>query len=68
MSKKIALSADGLTATVTEATITDIATTAISTTEAVVGVYGLAQKAALVVAGMAYQNNKLGAGLNPFKG
>lgn len=67
VSKKIVLSADGATATVADATMTDILTTAISTSEAVTGMYGLAQKAGLVLAGMAYQNNRLGQGLNPFK-
>lgn len=68
VSKKIVLSADGATATVADATITDVFTTLVSTSEAVTGLYGLGQKVGLVVAGMAYQNNRLGQGLNPFKG
>lgn len=67
VSKKIVLSADGATATVADATITDVFTSVISTNEAVTGLYGLAQKAGLFVAGMAVQNNRLGQGLNPFK-
>lgn len=65
-SKKIVLSADGLTATVANATVTDILTTAISTSEAVTGLYGLAQKAALVVIGMGFQNKRSGGSYNPF--
>lgn len=66
MSKKVTLSADGATATVTEATLTDVFTTAISQNEAVMGLYGLAQKAGLVVTGMAVQNYRVGRGINPF--
>lgn len=58
-SKKITLSADGATATVATATASDILTTAISTDSAVTGLYGLVQKAGLVVAGMAVQNNRV---------
>jgi len=65
-SKKMTLSADGTTAVVVDATIGDIFSTAISSTEAVTGLYGLAQKAGLVVAGMAGQNLRLGNGINPF--
>lgn len=67
MSKKITLSADEATATVATATVSDIVTTAISMDSAVTGVHGLAQKALLVVGGMAYQNSRLGQGWNPFK-
>jgi hypothetical protein len=66
-SKKVTLSADGATATVTDATLTDIFTTAISTDSAITGMYGLAQKAGLFVGGMALQNSRLGQGINPFK-
>jgi len=66
-SKKLTLSADGLTATVAPATLGDIASTALSMESTLTGWYGLAQKAAIAVAAMAYQNNKLGQGLNPFK-
>lgn len=65
MSKKIVLSADGATATVTDAKIMDIVTTAISTSEAVTGTYGLIQKAALVVGGMAIQSNRKQGTWNP---
>lgn len=65
MSKKIVLSADGATATVADAVVMDVLTTAISTSEAVTGTYGLIQKALLVGAGMAIQNNRLGRGWNP---
>lgn len=66
MSKKVTLSADGATATVAEATIGDIFTTALSTDSALTGMYGLTQRAALFVAGMATQNVRLGRGINPF--
>lgn len=66
-SKKVTLSADGATATVATATIGDVFTTILSTDSAVTGLYGVAQKAALFVGGMAFQNNRLGQGLNPFK-
>lgn len=66
-SKKVTLSADGTTATVADATIGDIFSTVISSSESVTGIYGLAQKAALVVGGMAIQNMRLGQGFNPFK-
>lgn len=68
VSKKVVLSADGATATVAAATMTDIFTTVVDTNSAVTGMYGLAQKAGLFVAGMAVQNQRLGQGLNPFKG
>jgi hypothetical protein len=68
VSKKVTLSADGATATVADATLTDVFTTALSTTSAVTGLYGLGQKIGLFVGGMAFQNNRLGQGLNPFKG
>lgn len=66
-SKKVTLSADGATATVAPATLGDIASTALSMDSALTGWYGLAQKGVIAVAAMAYQNNKLGQGLNPFK-
>lgn len=64
--KKLTLSADGATATVAPAEIFDVVTTAFSTDSAVTGLYGLGQKAALVVLGMGIQNNRLGRGWNPF--
>lgn len=67
-SKKVTLSADGLTATVADAVAMDILTTAISTNESVTGVYALAQKAALFVGGMAFQNKRVGGSINPFGG
>lgn len=66
VSKKLTLSADGATAAVADATLGDIFTTAISTTETVTGMYGLAQKIGLIVAGMSIQNHRRGGGLNPF--
>lgn len=65
-SKKIVLNAAGDAATVSEATLGDVFTTVFSTDSAVTGLYGLAQKAALVIGGMAIQNQRLGHGLNPF--
>lgn len=65
-SKTLTLAADGLTATVADATITDIFTTVIDTNKAVTGLYGLGQSAMLAVGGMAFQNYRLGRGLNPF--
>lgn len=65
-SKKVTLSADGNTATVADATIGDIVTTVFSTDSALTGMYGLGQRAALFVAGMAVQNKRVGGSLNPF--
>jgi hypothetical protein len=65
-SKKLTLSADGTTAAVADASVTDIFTTLISGDECVTGLYGYAQSAMLVVGGMAFQNQRLGRGLNPF--
>lgn len=64
--KKIVLSADGATATVTNATIGDIVTTAISTNEFVSGTYGLIQKAGMVLGGMALQQYRINGSINPF--
>lgn len=66
-SKKVTVSADGTTATVADATISDIFSTLISSDVAITGAYGLAQRAGLFVAGMGYQNSRLGNGFNPFK-
>lgn len=63
--KKITLAADGSTATVADATITDIFTTAISTNEFVSGTLGLAQKAGMVLLGMAFQNYRKVGSWNP---
>lgn len=65
-SKKVTLSADGTTATVVDATLGDILSTVLSTDSAVTGMYGLGQRAALFVAGMATQNKRVGGSLNPF--
>jgi hypothetical protein len=65
-SKVVTLSADEATATVADATMGDILTTAFSMNSAVTGMYGVVQKAGLVIGGMAFQNNRLGHGLNPF--
>lgn len=53
------------TATVVDAKIMDILTTAISTDSAVTGTYGLLQKAALFVGGMAVQNKRRVGTFNP---
>lgn len=66
MSKKVTLNAAGDAATVADATIGDIFTTLVSTDSAVTGMYGLAQRAGLFVAGMATQNVRLDRGINPF--
>jgi hypothetical protein len=65
-SKKMVLSADGTTATVADATLGDIVTSVFTSDTCVTGAYGFVQKAALVIGGMAVQNNRLGNGLNPF--
>jgi len=67
MSKKIVLSADEATATVSAATISDIFTTAISTNTVVTGTYGLVQKGLLVVAGMAAQSYRANGSVNFLK-
>lgn len=66
MSKKVTLSADGLTATVANATIGDILTTVISTDPAVTGIYGLGQRAGLLIGGMAINSFRLRGSPNPF--
>jgi len=66
-SKKITLNAAGDAATIADATMGDIFSTVLSSDSAVTGMYGLAQKAGLVVAGMVVQNQRLGNGFNPFK-
>lgn len=66
MSKKVVLSADEATAVVSVATAGDIISTLITTDEAVLGNYGLIQRAGLVVAGMAFQSYRTGNGINPF--
>lgn len=65
MSKKITLSADEATATVADATIGDVFSTLFSTDSAVTGMYGLAQKAALVVGGMTVNSYRLRGSFNP---
>jgi len=64
-SKKIVLSADGATATVTAAVASDILTTAISSDSTLSGTYGFAQKALLVVAGMSIQSKRKLDTFNP---
>lgn len=66
MSKKIVLAADGKTATVSDAVIGDIFSTIVSQDSAVTGIYGLAQRAGLVVAGMAVNSFRLRGTPNPF--
>lgn len=65
--KKMTLNADKATATVTNATLADAVTTVFDSNVGLTGAVGFAQKAALFVAGMAAQNQRLGLGLNPFK-
>lgn len=65
MSKKIVLSADGATATVTDASFVDILTTALSTDSALTGAYGLVQKVGLFVGGMAVQSYRKNGTWNP---
>lgn len=65
-SKKLTLSADGASATVADATAGDIFTTMISSDSCVTGAYKYVQTAVAVVGGMAFQNQRLGRGLNPF--
>lgn len=65
-SKKVVLSADSTTATVSDAVLSDVFSTALTTNSAVTGLYGLAQKAGLVVIGMGIQNKRVGGSLNPF--
>lgn len=68
MSKKVTIvpGANGAsTAVVEEAQIIDILTTAISTDSAVTGTYGLLQKAALFMGGMAVQSKRKLNTFNP---
>lgn len=69
MSHKIVVTpANGTTpasASVSDAKIMDILTTAISTDSAVTGTYGLIQKAALFVGGMAVQSKRKLDTFNP---
>lgn len=59
MSKKVTLSVDETSATVTDATIGDIFTTILSSNSAVTGVYGFVQKVGLAVGGAAVQNQRV---------
>lgn len=59
MSKKITLSADEKSATVTDATIGDVFSTILSSNSAVTGLYGFAQKAGLAISGAAVQNMRV---------
>jgi hypothetical protein len=65
MSKKVVLSADEATATVSEAELTDIFTTVFSKNEAVLGTYGLVQRIGLFVGGMSVQNKRKNGSWNP---
>lgn len=64
-SKKVTLAADGATATVAAATISDIFTSLLSTDTTLTGMYGFAQKAGLVVAGMSIQSKRKLDTFNP---
>lgn len=69
MSKKVTvIPANGTTpasAVVEDAKIADILTTALSADSAVTGTYGLVQKAALFVGGMAVQSKRKMGTFNP---
>jgi hypothetical protein len=65
-SKKMTLSADGTAATVGDATLGDVFTTLFNSGEAVTGAYKYIQEGVLFVGGMAFQNYRMGFGLNPF--
>lgn len=66
MSKLIKLDAEGKTASVADAKIGDVFSTIVSTDSAVTGIYGLAQRAALLVGGMAINAFRLRGTPNPF--
>lgn len=66
MSKKIVLAADGKSATVSDAVVGDMFGTLISQDSAVTGMYGLIQRAGLVIAGMTINSQRLRGTLNPF--
>jgi hypothetical protein len=65
-SKKMTLSADGTTATVADAVVGDVFTTLFASGEAVTGAYKYIQEGGLFLTGMAFQNYRVGFGLNPF--
>jgi hypothetical protein len=65
-SKLVILSADELTATVSDATFSDIVTTIIDPSKNVTGMYSVIQSLSLFGGGMVLQNYRLGRGLNPF--
>lgn len=64
-SKKLVLSADGLTATVTDAELADIVSTVFSSDTTITGSYGLVQRGLLFVGGMAVQNKRRMGSWNP---
>lgn len=68
MSKKVTIvEKEGVSeAVVSDATIGDIVTTIVSTDSAVTGVYGIVQRAGLVLAGMSAQEFRRTGSLNPF--
>lgn len=65
MSKKVVLSADGATATVSEAVLSDVFTSVLSTDTFVSGTYGFLQKGALFLGGMVAQEYRRSGKLNP---
>lgn len=65
MSKKVTIISDN-EAVIQDATIGDIVTTIVSTDSAVTGVYGIAQRAGLVLAGMVAQEYRRNGSFNPF--
>lgn len=58
VSKLVTLNAAGTEATVADATVTDIFTSLLTTNSAVTGMYGLAQKVAVGLAGAMFVNNR----------
>lgn len=66
MSKKLTINAAEDAVVISNPKISDIFTTAVSTTEVLTGMYGLTQRAGLVLAGMTVQNVRNGNGWNVF--
>lgn len=63
-SKKVTVGADG-SVTAEDASFLDVATTLISTDSAVTGTYGLVQRLALLIGGMAINAKRLAGSWNP---
>jgi hypothetical protein len=65
-SKKMTLSADGVTATVEDAKLGDVLTSLIDPDVGLTGMYKLVQLGGLFLGGMVTQNYRLTERLNPF--